>query len=330
MRISIVLVFTVFFCGTLSLELNAQFAPAAGKPGSTAIFKDDTSIVQWATSCKILRGRAQINQPDSGYATVGTENAALGKAGTNGVVSLGDGGIATLTFASPITNKPGPDFAVFENAFLDTFLELAFVEVSSDGQTFVRFPSTSLTDTSKQVEAFGALKPEQLDGFAGKYRALYGVPFDLEQLKDSLGIDIQAITHVRIIDVIGTMIDSLATRDAGNRKVNDPWPTPFPSSGFDLDAVGVIHPLWSTGLRHTYAEKKAYPYPNPLPPNFAPQLQLPNPQAAFEVQVVLLHGGQKQTFHHMEQWQQWQPTPGLYGYIIKNGDAVFQGTWFVQ
>ena len=25
------------------------------------------------------------------------------------------------------------------------------------------------------------------------------------------------------------------------QKINDPWPTPFPSSGFDLDAVGVIH-----------------------------------------------------------------------------------------
>ena len=29
--------------------------------------------------------------------------------------------------------------------------------------------------------------------------------------------------------------------DNSNNKINDPWPTPFPSSGFDLDAIGVIN-----------------------------------------------------------------------------------------
>jgi hypothetical protein len=39
------------------------------------------------------------------------------------------------------------------------------------------------------------------------------------------------------------MNDSFATKDVNGHKINDPWPTPFPSSGFDLDAVGVIHTL---------------------------------------------------------------------------------------
>ncbi|MFN6048554.1 MAG: T9SS C-terminal target domain-containing protein, partial [Bacteroidota bacterium] len=62
---------------------------------------------------------------------MGTAAGAEGPAASNGVVSLGDGGIATLTFDPPITNGDGFDFAVFENTFLDTFLELAFVEVST-------------------------------------------------------------------------------------------------------------------------------------------------------------------------------------------------------
>ena len=37
------------------------------------------------------------------------------------------------------------DFCVFENAFNDSFLELGFVEVSSNGNDFYRFPSTSFT-----------------------------------------------------------------------------------------------------------------------------------------------------------------------------------------
>jgi hypothetical protein len=33
------------------------------------------------------------------------------------IVSLGDSGIAIATFAHPIYNGSGPDFAVFENGF---------------------------------------------------------------------------------------------------------------------------------------------------------------------------------------------------------------------
>ena len=37
----------------------------------------------------------------------------LEKAGENGVVSLGDGGSAILTFSKPIKNETGWDFAIF-------------------------------------------------------------------------------------------------------------------------------------------------------------------------------------------------------------------------
>lgn len=221
----------------------AQYPPAAGQAGSTAVRNDSTIIVGWATQCEVVRGPMNISSPEGGLASFGTPEAATGFAEGNpsGVVSLGDGGSATLTFGGVIYNGPGPDFAVFENSFSDTFLELAFVEVSSDGENFFRFPAISLTDTSRQVGSFGTLDPTKIHNLAGKYRAGFGTPFDLEDLRNIPGLDINAITHVKIVDVVGCIQCPYASRDSQGHLINDPWPTPFPSSGFDLDGVGVIH-----------------------------------------------------------------------------------------
>jgi hypothetical protein len=215
------------------------FAPIVGQIGSTAIYKDSSSFVAWATAAAITRGLQDISNSSLGYATVGDHTMALGKAGSNGVVSLGDGGSAILTFDKPIIDKEGYDFAVFENAFNDSFLELAFIEVSSDGTRFVRFPSVSYTqDTTQVTDSIGA---ENITNLAGKYRNGYGTPFDLAELADSIGLDINKITHIKIIDVIGSIQNVYATYDSKGNKINEPWSTPFASSGFDLDAVGVIH-----------------------------------------------------------------------------------------
>ncbi|MCZ7193760.1 hypothetical protein, partial [Salmonella enterica] len=69
-----------------------------------------------------------IANPSLGYASYGTDVNGTLKAGVNGLVSLGDNGVAILEFAKPIKNGAGPDFAVFENAFdlgTNQFLELA-------------------------------------------------------------------------------------------------------------------------------------------------------------------------------------------------------------
>ena len=224
----------------------AQFAPAAGQPGSTALRADSSCFVNWATQCHVQRGLKQINQPDSGYASIGTDQSAVGPASTNGVVSLGDGGIATLTFNPPIADEKGFDFAVFENTFLDSFLELAFVEVSTDSQSWARFPNESLSQTQTQTGAFGFTQPTKVHNLAGKYRHPYGTPFDLQDLAMMSNIRINEIHYVRIVDVVGSIDTPYASRDSKNRIINDPWPTPFASSGFDLDAVGVIHQApWS-------------------------------------------------------------------------------------
>lgn len=241
-----------------------QFAPGVGQAGTTAIYKDSSAFVAWASGCTVKRGYQDISNQSLGYATVGDSSMALGKAGSNGVVSLGDGGEAILTFDRPIKNGSGWDFAVFENAFNDSFLELAFVEVSSDGINYFRFESTSNTQSTTQIDNAGALDPTQINNLAGKYRAQYGTPFDLQELAGAGGLDVNNITHIKIIDVVGSIDNAYAQYDHVGNKINDPWTTPFPSGGFDLDAVGVINE-GTNGIKNYPSNIFAVSiYPNPL------------------------------------------------------------------
>ncbi len=173
---------------------------------------------------------------------------------TNGVSP----GQITLTFDRAIINGDGADFAVFENGFgfADTgnlFGELAYVEVSTDGLNFVRFPSVSLTEVPVLIE--GQIDPTMVYNLAGKHvnngvvvtddfiESSWGTPFDLDILSDfSLvqtgEVNLNQINFVRIVDIPGngTFLDS------ENRPIYDPWPTPIPGSGgFDLEAIGIIN-----------------------------------------------------------------------------------------
>lgn len=229
-----------------SVFLHAQsYPPPAGQAGSTAIAADSDLFVSWATGIEVTRGYVDIANPyfehnGSNFASFGTPEDALG-APTVSAVSLGDGGEATLTFNTPIADGSGFDFAVFENSFDDTFLELAFVEVSSDGTNFFRFPAHSETQTEEQVEGFGTLDARFLNNLAGKYRALFGTPFDISELPNDPLLNKNAITHVKIIDVVGNIDPVYARYDSFGNRINDPYSTPFFTGGFDLDAVGVIH-----------------------------------------------------------------------------------------
>jgi len=213
---------------------KVTFAGAVGTPGCPAISKDDPRIVQWASA--IVDYTPGDNLTPQWQETARAIGPAEGK--TTEVVSLGEGGAITLSFEEPFGDHEGPDLVVFENSFSDTFLELAFVEVSSDGETFVRFDATYLgTDP---VSEYGTLDPTLVEGLAGKYRAGWGTPFDLAALagKEAVvtgNLDLSAVRFVRIVDVKG---DGSAV-DSGGRPIYDPYPT-HESAGFDLDAVGVI------------------------------------------------------------------------------------------
>ena len=251
--------------GTDTIPDHGPFCGAVGTDGCNAIAVNDNLFVAWATGVTVTRGPQNITNPTGPLADYGVESNVIGPATTNNtqdVVSLGDGGSAVVTFERPIRNGEGPDFAVFENSFNDSFLELAFVEVSSDGEHFVRFPATSLTPTDEQVSgAVGGVDPTFINNLAGKFRIGYGTPFDLEELVGNPDIDIDSIVYVRIVDAIGTIDPQYATYDAYGHIVNDPWPTPYNTSGFDLTGVGVIHQKPLGVENHDVTRITVYPNP---------------------------------------------------------------------
>lgn len=252
----------LFITQILCTTLLAQFPGPVGTLGTTAMYKDSSAFVSWGTHCHVVQGYMDISTPTLGIANVGDSSKVIGKADGN-IVSLGDAGYAIVTFTTPIKNGAGYDFAVFENSFNDTFLELGFVEVSSDGINFFRFPATSNSPTSPQYGNAASLNATLLDNLAGKYRGLYGTPFDLQQLTGIPSLNINSITHVKIIDVVGSINPTYARYDKNSNIINDPWPTAFGSSGFDLDAVGVINQA-SVGIEEFKGDLAFNIYPNPV------------------------------------------------------------------
>ncbi len=252
------------------LYVNAQDFPA----GTNAIHKDSTVIVGWASSIEVVRGYIKITDTtytytESGYtsniAWSGSPENALGAA-NGSFVSFGDGGYAVVQFENPIGNGPGPDFAVFENAMFSPpnqsercFVELAFVEVSSDGENYERFPAVSQMQYHTQITSFQSVEWSMYHNFAGIYPVFYGVPFDLDDIPGEI-VDKNNITHVRIVDAIGCIQPDFATYDSQGNIVNCAWPTPFHTGGFDLDAVAVLN--YSTDIQILHSPEISI-FPNP-------------------------------------------------------------------
>src|SRR5580693_7129482 len=105
-----------------------QFAPVEGLPGTTAIPGDSSCFVEWASGCTVQRGLMNVADTLLGYASAGADTDALGAPDVR-TVSLGDGGIATVTFNYPIYNGDGFDFAVYENGFMTNDSNMAFLEL---------------------------------------------------------------------------------------------------------------------------------------------------------------------------------------------------------
>lgn len=252
------------------VSARAQFPPQAGVAGSTAVDKSSNLFVGWANGCKLQRGWMDIANKSNGYTTTGDSTAAIG-APDGYIVSLGDSGIATLSFETPVYNGVGYDFAVFENGFINpndseqAFLELAFVEVSSDGIHFFRFPPTSMTPEVPQIPMAGVyMNARYLNNLAGKYIAGYGTPFNLDDLILTPGLNVNHITHIRLVDVIGST-GPQASYDKDGRRINDPYPTNIPTGGFDLDAVGAFYMMgkWPATVG-TPGRNNFSIYPNPV------------------------------------------------------------------
>ncbi len=295
------LVVCVIFC-LGSGELSAQYPPPAGEIGTTAIPADSSIFTGWATAVELERGNMDVQQPELGLVSYGTADNAISMADSL-AVSLGDGGIATLSFEYPLYDGDGWDFAVFENSFDGLFLELAFVEVSSDGEHFFRFPNASLTQTEEPVGSFGLLDARKINNLAGKYVIGNGTPFDLAELREIEGLDIMHITHIRVIDVVGTLQDDWSSFDTEGRKINDPYPTAFSSGGFDLDAVGVMH--WN--IENSLKEANVFEgqlFPNPV--NEGQLLTISSPKEIKAINIYDIHGRQMTTSVIRPEKGKWQ------------------------
>ena len=227
-----IMVLLLGFLLVAGTSFAGSYAPAAGELGSGAIHMNDSGFVGWATGWQ----NYIIGNGDAGNGhkwvdeTWQTPEKALGKAvgDSYDIVSLGRGGQITMTFDSPIVDGTGDDFAVFENSFSDTFLELGYVEVSADGSNWSRFQNSSLT--TAPVGGYGTVDPTNVYQLGCKYKQGYGEGYDLVDL----GLD--KISYVRILDIVGdgTYLDS------NGNIIYDPYPT-WGSAGFDLDAIGVLN-----------------------------------------------------------------------------------------
>ena len=218
-------------------DVRATYAPAPPDPTTTAVAYDDPRVVAWATGVAGYVPGTGVSDPKWMM-----PSQAFGPAGTDttAVVVLGNGGTITLTFAAPITDGESWDFAVFENSFeSDVFLELGFVEVSSDGTHYARFDSAFHSAVTPCGSCSGTAA--EIGGLAGAYMVGYGTPFDLAALRNSPfvrdgSVDLTAIKYVRIVDIIGDG----TTLDSFGRGIVDPI-TSGPTAGFDLDGIAVLN-----------------------------------------------------------------------------------------
>ena len=247
----------------------SKFGPDAKTAGNVAFHRESSAIKAWATGYKDYKVGSNVLE------SWRTPEKALGAAtgDTYDVVVLGDGGSITLTFANPITNGDGCDFAVFENAFSDTsgFLELGYVEVSTDGEHFVRFPNLYLGTT--ELGPFDSHSPDLIYNLASKYGLNYGHGFDLAELEYAYNymmsegnefsaeytqeflrnyqyVNIDEINYVRIIDIIGD--GNHGYTDSMGFDIFDPSNC-IESAGFDLQGIGVINQLYNVPEPAAYA-----------------------------------------------------------------------------
>ncbi|MBN1359486.1 MAG: DUF4465 domain-containing protein [Sedimentisphaerales bacterium] len=247
------------------------------------IFRDwATGVADYAPSDETWSG--PWNDPNNALGPVTGDNFDIVSLGELNLDEINAGrlpGYITLTFGDPcdpnatgrICNTTGYDFAVFENAIFSQFstpagsvqggllAELGYVEVSSNGVDFARFPSVSLT--TARVGAYGTIAPGDVRNLAGKHPnangTCVGTPFDLDDLTDHPSVvarlvDVNDIAYVRIVDIPGSgdfFDDAPACLDpntgpdwglyADAHPIYDQWPT-YGSGGFDLEAIGVLEP----------------------------------------------------------------------------------------
>ena len=220
-----------------------------------AIPSTSTRFVEWANAIDPAR---TYFAPRGSTAISATGYNSLGDLDASQIAAGQSPGFLTVTFPTGIRNGSGADFAMFENGFTygspnGLFMELAYVEVSSNGTDFVRFPSIS-TNTAPVAGsgAFAGYDTSNVYNLAGKNAAGYGTPFDLADLLSdasvlSGAVDLSAIQYVKLVDIPGNG----SFLDSRGHPILDNWLTTG-SGGFDFrlpvgQGVGVINAIPEPG-----------------------------------------------------------------------------------
>jgi hypothetical protein len=212
-------------------------------PGSSPLFRE------WANS--IDPTRTQFAPRGSSVITL-TGTNSLGDLDAAEIAAGASPGYLTVTFPRGIRNGAGADFAVFENGFSfgspnGLFAEFAYVEASSNGVDFARFPSVYTNTAPVALSGpFAGFDVSNVHNLAGKHAAGFGTPFNLDDLAaDPLvasgDVTLANIKYLKLVDIPGNG----AFVDSFGNGILDNWLT-VGSGGFDFrlpvgQGVGVIN-----------------------------------------------------------------------------------------
>jgi len=143
------------------------------------------------------------------------------------VVSLGSGGVIVLGFGDKaIGDGPGADFVVFENPFwpggnaAKVYAELGAVSVSDDGESWQTFPCDTAGDGAGHFAGCAGVTPTRV------YDPVTLLPLDPTQT----GGDAFDLADLGLASARFVKIHDLET-----------LPPAGTTSGFDLDAVGIVN-----------------------------------------------------------------------------------------
>jgi hypothetical protein len=206
---------------------GAQDSSSGGEGGGGSTLGAGGACPRFVTSSPAHAFGPGQNQGQAAFPTpiLGPPKGAGTLAGSTDVVSLGNGGLVVVEFGGTrITDEPGPDFIVFENAFYaggdpnQPFAELGTVEVSEDGQSWVTFPCEAVTAPYGSCAGWHPVlaNADENDIDPLDPAVAGGDAFDLAE------IGVSSARYVRITDRADL---------TGMNGV------------FDLDAVGVVHAL---------------------------------------------------------------------------------------
>ncbi len=197
---------------------------------------DAPSIAGWASEVVSYEPGPEAEAYTDPAAAIGPASGVATE-----VLVLGRGGAVTLAFEEPIGDAEGAELAVFENGLgtvEELFAELAYLEISSNGDDFARFPVR--TFRSEPVDAYERVDAREYSGFAGLHPKGTGTAFDFAELSDHPKViegtvDLTSIRYVRVVDVVGDGTE----RDSDGIRIYDPYPTTG-TAGFDLDGVAFL------------------------------------------------------------------------------------------